>query len=168
MGYIKNLNCPYGDISPSGEYICMGTKETDPCKFPYCDFVIKNPEFFKAIPNSKEVSNNFTPPTLTSKCEESRGVITLCGSTKFKTEFLNMLEILTLAGWVVLLPGYYGHRARFPISDDVKEQLDILHKKKIDMSDAIYVLNIDGYIGESTKSEIQYAQDRGKQVIYYE
>lgn len=43
-----------------------------------------------------------------------------------------------------------------------------MHKKKIDISDAIYVVNIDGYIGSSTRSEIEYAKNNGKEVIYHE
>ena len=68
-----------------------------------------------------------------------------------------------------MLPGYFGHQeGAIPISEAVKENLDALHKKKIDMSDIIYVINKDGYIGESTKSEIAYALAHNKEVLYYE
>ena len=68
-----------------------------------------------------------------------------------------------------MLPGYFGHQeGAIPISETVKENLDALHKKKIDMSDIIYVINKDGYIGESTKSEIAYALAHNKEVLYYE
>ena len=96
-------------------------------------------------------------------------VITLCGSTKFKAEFLAMLENLTIAGNIVLLPGYFGHQeGAIPISPEVKEHLDALHKRKIDMSDYIYVINKDGYIGESTRNEIAYAREHQKGILYYE
>lgn len=155
MGRVKEIDCPYIYTSYKGELVCTGTKELDPCNFPNCDYVKEHPSL-NVVQKKEELS------------APRHGVITLCGSTKFKNVFLEMLEILTLGGWVVLLPGYFGHCARFPIQEDVKEQLDSLHKKKIDMSDAIYVLNVDGYIGESTRSEIEYALANNKQVIYYE
>lgn len=96
-------------------------------------------------------------------------IITLCGSTKFKPEFMAMLENLTLAGNCVFLPGYYGHDENaIPISEEVKNNLDKLHKEKIKMSDAIYVINKDGYIGDSTRSEIDYAISLGKKIYCYE
>ena len=156
MGRVKEIDCPYITINCRGEVCCAGTKEIEPCNFPNCSY------------GRGEVSSQKDTKPAPSKEKANRKVITLCGSTRFKTEFLEMLEILTLCGWVVLLPGYFGHCARFPISDEVKESLDALHKKKIDMSDAIYVLNIDGYIGESTRSEIEYAILHNKEIIYYE
>ena len=156
MGRVKQIDCPYLTTNFKGEFVCTGTKEIDPCNFPNCSYGIE------------AASAQVTMEPAPSKEKPSRKVITLCGSTRFKNEFLEMLEILTLCGWVVLLPGYFGHCARFPVSDEVKESLDALHKKKIDMSDAIYVLNIDGYIGESTRSEIEYAILNNKEIIYYE
>ena len=156
MGRVKQIDCPYLTTNFKGEFVCTGTKEIDPCSFPNCSYGIE------------AASAKVTMEPAPSKEKANRKVITLCGSTRFKTEFLEMLEILTLCGWVVLLPGYFGHCARFPVSDEVKESLDALHKKKIDMSDAIYVLNIDGYIGESTRSEIEYAILNNKEIIYYE
>lgn len=124
----------------------------------------------------RNYSNNtttYTYPELVPKVEEDKAarptVITLCGSTRFKADFMAMLENLTLAGNIVLLPGYFGHQeGAIPISDGVKEHLDALHKQKIDMSDYIYVINKDGYIGDSTKSEIAYAKEHGKGILYYE
>lgn len=49
-----------------------------------------------------------------------------------------------------------------------KEMLDDMHKRKIDMADSIYVINVEGYIGDSTRSEIEYAIEQGKEVIYLE
>lgn len=163
MGRVKEIDCPYLGKNGRGEFICRGTRELDPCNFPNCDWAQKQNESLNTTLETKLDQSNIAK---TQKLE--RGIITLCGSTKFKDEFIAMLEILTLGGWIVLLPGYYGHCARFPVSEEVKDTLDALHKKKIDMSDAIYVLNIDGYIGESTKDEIQYAKEHNKEIIYYE
>ena len=94
-------------------------------------------------------------------------VITLCGSTKFKEEFERVNRELTLAGNIVISVGCFGHSGDV-FSDEQKIMLDDIHKRKIDMADAIYVINKDGYIGSSTKSEIKYAIMHGKQVIYME
>lgn len=53
-------------------------------------------------------------------------------------------------------------------SSEVKEMLDAMHKRKIDMSDEILVINKNGYIGSSTKSEIEYATKTGKKIKYLE
>lgn len=94
-------------------------------------------------------------------------VITLCGSTKFKEDFERVNRELTLAGNIVISVGCFGHSGDV-FSDEQKIMLDDIHKRKIDMADAIYVINKDGYIGSSTKSEIKYAMRTGKQVIYME
>lgn len=98
-------------------------------------------------------------------------VITLCGSTRFKDEFLKMQKQLTLEGNVVISVGLFGHAdGEFGdvITPEIKLMLDDIHKRKIDMSDEIYVINKNGYIGESTKSEIEYAVKTGKRVNYLE
>lgn len=94
-------------------------------------------------------------------------VITLCGSTRFKDDFERINRKLTLDGNIVISVGCFGH-AGDTFSDEQKVMLDDIHKRKIDMADAIYVINKDGYIGSSTKSEIQYALRTGKQIIYME
>jgi hypothetical protein len=96
-------------------------------------------------------------------------VITLCGSTKFKDEFINAQKRLTLEGNIVISVGMFGHSGDKEVfQDNVKEMLDDMHKRKIDMADEIFVINVNGYIGESTKSEIEYAQETGKKVNYLE
>ena len=92
-------------------------------------------------------------------------VITLCGSTKFKKEFIEAQKELTLKGNIVISVGCFGHSGDV-ITDEQKMMLDDIHKRKIDMSDSIYVINVGGYIGESTKSEIIYAKEHGKNVEY--
>ncbi len=94
-------------------------------------------------------------------------VITLCGSTRFKEDFERVNRELTLAGNIVISVGCFGHSGDV-FSDEQKIMLDDIHKRKIDMADAIYVINKDGYIGESTRSEIKYAIAHGKQVILME
>lgn len=96
-----------------------------------------------------------------------RQVITLCGSTKFKEEFERVNRELTLAGNVVISVGCFGHSGD-SITDEQKVMLDEIHKQKIDMADAIFVINKNGYIGESTKSEIKYAQEHNKEIIFME
>ena len=95
-------------------------------------------------------------------------VITLCGSTKFKNEFQQEMKRLTLEGNIILSCGLFNHADNEGISDDVKHMLDDMHLRKIDMSDGIFVINKDGYIGESTRREINYAKSLNKEVTYLE
>ena len=94
-------------------------------------------------------------------------VITLCGSTRFKEDFERVNRELTLLGNIVISVGCFGHSGD-TFTEEQKIMLDDIHKRKIDMSDAIYVINKDGYIGASTRSEIKYAIAHGKQVILME
>ena len=94
-------------------------------------------------------------------------IITLCGSTKFKDDFIETQKTLTLDGWIVISVGLFGH-AGDKISEKEKVMLDEMHKEKIDLAQAIYVINRGGYIGHSTKSEIEYAKKTGKLIMYLE
>ena len=96
-------------------------------------------------------------------------VVTLCGSTRFKDDFVRVQEELTLKGNIVISVGLFGHADGLygtQITPEVKTMLDDMHKRKIDLADSIFVINRDGYIGESTASEIAYAQASGKPVRY--
>jgi len=96
-------------------------------------------------------------------------VITLCGSTKFKEQFMQAQKELTLQGNIVISVGLFGHSGDNEVwTEGTKEMLDDMHKRKIDMADAIYVINVGGYIGSSTKSEIEYAKQQSKEVYYLE
>lgn len=96
-------------------------------------------------------------------------VITLCGSTRFKEQFFEAQKQLTLAGNIVISVGLFGHSGDDEVwTEGTKEMLDDMHKRKIDMADAIYVINVGGYIGSSTRSEIEYARATGKEVMYLE
>ena len=101
-------------------------------------------------------------------------VITLCGSTRFKNEFLSAQKKLTLEGNIVISVGLFGHSGDSEVWESMdegtltktKEMLDDMHKAKIDMADEIFVINVGGYIGDSTRSEIEYAKKRGKMISY--
>ena len=95
-------------------------------------------------------------------------VITLCGSIKFKEEFLKMQEKLTLDRNIVLTPNSFQSIKKEKINEQTKKMLDEMHRQKIDMSDAIFVINVNGYIGESTKNEIEYAKSKNKEILYLE
>lgn len=103
-------------------------------------------------------------------------VITLCGSTRFKKEFIEVQKKLTLKGHIVISVGLFGYSGDDEVWEGMyegtltktKEMLDDMHKRKIDMADEIYVINKGGYIGESTRSEIEYAKAHGKIINYYE
>ena len=96
-------------------------------------------------------------------------VITLCGSTRFKEQFLEAQKRLTLEGNIVISVGLFGHSGDEEVwNEGTKEMLDDMHKRKIDMADGIFVINVGGYIGSSTRSEIEYALSTGKTVRYLE
>ena len=96
-------------------------------------------------------------------------VVTLCGSTKFKDEFLAVQKKLTLDGCIVISVGLFGHSGDNEVwIKGTKEMLDDMHKRKIDMADEIFVVNVGGYIGSSTRSEIEYAKSKGLPIRYYE
>jgi hypothetical protein len=94
-------------------------------------------------------------------------VVTLCGSTRFMDDYNRLLREETLAGKIVLTVGCDTHSEE-SLSVETKVVLDELHLRKIDLSDEILVINKGGVIGESTKREIQYATDHGKEVRYME
>ncbi|ADL36472.1 hypothetical protein bpr_IV107 (plasmid) [Butyrivibrio proteoclasticus B316] len=103
-------------------------------------------------------------------------VITLCGSTRFKNQFMEAQKKLTLEGNIVISVGLFGHSGDSEVWENMdegtltktKEMLDDIHKRKIDMSDEIFVINVGGYIGDSTRSEIEYALAHVKKVRYLE
>ena len=96
----------------------------------------------------------------------SMKVITICGSFKFVNEMIRFAIQLELKGNIVLMP-------IFPIEDEIvlnESELITLgevHKKKIEMADEVFIVDVNGYIGNSTRSEIEFANSIGKQIKYY-
>lgn len=103
-------------------------------------------------------------------------VVTLCGSTRFRNEYMEAQKKLTLEGCIVISVGLFGHSGDSEVWENMdegtltktKEMLDDMHKRKIDMADEIFVINAGGYVGSSTRSEIEYAKAHGKTVRYLE
>lgn len=96
-------------------------------------------------------------------------VVTLCGSTKFKEEFIKAQKRLTLEGCIVISVGLFGHSGDMEVwTEGTKAMLDDMHMRKIDMADEIFVINVGGYIGESTRREIDYATSKGMTIRYLE
>ncbi len=102
-------------------------------------------------------------------------VVTLCGSTEFKDQFLKTQAELTMKGYIVISVGAFSHTDENFVDNmsaeeqaEMKKMLDDMHKRKIDMADAIYVINVGGYIGKSTRSEIEYAKANGNIIRYLE
>ena len=97
-------------------------------------------------------------------------IVCLCGSTRFMDAFHDAGWQETLAGKIVLSVGVAKHgppdHAAEALGPGVAEALDELHLRKIDLADEVLVLNVDGYIGESTSREIAYAHATGKPVRY--
>jgi len=99
---------------------------------------------------------------------EKPKIIYLCGSTKFKQQFIDANFKETMNGHIVLSVGWFSHadgKIYYPTKEE-KERLDELHKRKIDLCDEVFVINVNGYIGESTRSEIEYAERNNKPIKY--
>lgn len=95
-------------------------------------------------------------------------IVCLCGSTKFKDEFIAINRQETLKGNIVLSVGLFGHIEGLDMNSDTKVMLDELHLKKIDMADCVFIINKFGYIGESTKKELNYALKKDKEIVFLE
>ena len=137
-----------------------------------CGSVIMNMSERPAPTNTKPAKiHTITPSRDNPSYKESEfPVVTLCGSTKFKDDFIKAQQELTLQNNIVISVGLFGHADGLyesEITPEKKEMLDKIHLAKIDMSDYIMVINRDGYIGESTRREINYAISKGKPVKYW-
>ena len=102
-------------------------------------------------------------------------IVCLCGSTRFTEEMLVLQWELTKQGnivlsWCALPDGYFkgGDRTHIGDQEGVKESVDEVHKRKIDLADEVFVVNVGGYIGDSTRSEVTYAAMAGKPVRWLE
>lgn len=94
-------------------------------------------------------------------------IITVCGSNKFTKEMTEITEKMTFKGNCMLTPIELMKSTKDAYTKDEMMMLDKMHKEKIRISDAILVVNINDYIGNSTKSEIEYAKSLNKEVLYY-
>ena len=94
-------------------------------------------------------------------------VVTLCGSTRFKAQFEEANDYLTKQGYAVFSVGFFEKSEGKQVTDEEAQLFGELHFLKIDMSDEIFVIDVSGYIGESTKREIEYATIHNKKVRYY-
>ena len=93
-------------------------------------------------------------------------IITLCGSLKFQKEMMIVAEKMALEGNCILTP-VYPTIENLKRSEEQLQKLKEEHFKRIELSDAILVINVNNYIGNSTSLEIQYAKELGKEIIYY-
>jgi hypothetical protein len=121
-------------------------------------------------------------PHYTNDCFEHWKVATICGSMRFYEHMLVVAERLTLEGWMVLMPFVRKNpsmdRGNLELQSNIQASLtregaslegflDDMHKRKIDLSRVIHVVSDEsGYIGESTRSEIEYAAQHDKRVVY--
>jgi hypothetical protein len=97
-------------------------------------------------------------------------IVCLCGSTRFKQQFIEANFRETMAGKIVLSVGWFSHADAevYAPTEEEKRALDELHLRKIDLADEVLVINPGGYIGESTKREVMHAYKTGKPVHYTE
>lgn len=142
-------------IKDNGGYCCCALEKTEDTKCICTDF-------------SEQQHSGFCHCGRYYKVAQPK-VITLCGSTKFKDEFMRIQKELTLEGYLVISVGCFGHSGDNEVwTEGTKEMLDEIHKAKIYLADEIFVINVNGYIGESTRSEIEWAETLGKKVNYLE
>lgn len=97
-----------------------------------------------------------------------RRIVAIVGSSKFKDHHLGVAQRETLRGNIVLLAGFWHHRDMVPISDEQKERLDQLTFDKIRLSTKVFIVNVNGYIGQSTQRAIDFARELGKPTEYLE
>ena len=117
----------------------------------------------KRLKEVLEYCENRTVPANTPQ------IVCLCGSTRFMEAFFDAGWMFTLKGYIVLSVGvckHAEHHGGEALGQEVADSLDRLHLRKIDLADEVFVLNVDGYIGDSTRKEIQYAESLDKPIRY--
>ncbi len=95
-------------------------------------------------------------------------VICICGSSKFKAQILGITQRETLKGRIAINHGFFHHQDLVPLSDEQKNNLDTLMFRKIDISDEIFIVNVNGYMGKTTIAAIEYARQMNKPVHFLE
>jgi len=109
----------------------------------------------------------------TSPVQRFPQVVCLCGSSKFKEEFEHAAQVFTYHGWIVLSMCFFSHHEKAKDNpnvdrfDRIKPALDELHKRKIDLADLVLFMDVGGYMGDSTKSELLYTQQHGKPYAFW-
>ena len=94
-------------------------------------------------------------------------VVTLCGSMRFQNEMMEIAEKLAREGECVLTPVYMVMKD-CEISEEEVKRLKLEQFKRIELADEIFVVDVDGYVGESTMAEIEFAERNGKRVRWME
>lgn len=94
-------------------------------------------------------------------------IITICGSMKFQDQMMAVSEKLELEEKCIVIQCIYFDKDR-KLSHQELSILSELHYQKIELCDAVYVVNVGGYIGQSTQSEIEYARSLNKEILFLE
>lgn len=97
-----------------------------------------------------------------------RKIATICGSSKFKDDILKVSEKLTLEGYIVLTEGLFEQADNLDIFDEERKQIEDMQKEKILLANLIYIVNKDGFIDDTLKSQIEYAKEHNKEIQYLE
>ena len=92
-------------------------------------------------------------------------IVTICGSMKFKDKMMEVAKNLEINNKYIVIQCIYSNDI---FNEEEQQILSDLHYNKIEISDAIYVVNVNGYIGNQTSKEIEYAKNLGKEVMYLE
>ncbi len=124
--------------------------------------------YLQQFPGMQHLRRQLRPPV-----EDSPVVVCLCGSTRFHEVFKEANYRETLRGKIVLSVGVYvnapDHSNEYTqCTPKQKAQLDELHLRQIDLADEVLVLNVDGYVGDGTRREIEYALEHGKVLLWWE
>lgn len=91
-------------------------------------------------------------------------IVTLCGSLRFKSNIKDVKKTLEAFGYQVYTQQFFEEGVKKPSMEELVKE----HQKKIDLADIVFILNVDGYIGDHTRNEIQYAEKHNKNIIYFE
>lgn len=134
--------------------------------FGVIEVMIRNPQVDEYIKNTEARIDTANARIAELKQRFTIPIVCICGSTRFKQTWINENARLTGEGNIVLSVGFWGHHERIAPSPEIKERLDEIHKRKIDLCDWVWVVDVGGYIGDSTRSEIEYAQKLGRPVRY--
>ena len=153
----KRIYLQVGDIETENvDFYELYKKNGEEVSVTWCDEKIYDTDIEYRLKEKKQAKDN----------KIAKGIITLCGSTRFYETFLEINNKLTAKGYIVLSIGVVKSKAVMLDKSDhgLEKMLDLLHREKIAMSDSIFVIDVDGYIGKSTKGEIEFAEKHGKRI----